>query len=49
MPGICLDRIAPVVLDGTVGRELTMMRWGIPGPKAYGKQPVTNVQCWMGA
>lgn len=36
--------MAPVVLAGTQGRELTMMRWGIPGPKAYGEHPVTNVR-----
>jgi len=33
-----------VVLAGREGRELTMMRWGIPGPKAYGEHPVTNVR-----
>ncbi|SOR26760.1 conserved protein of unknown function [Methylorubrum extorquens] len=49
MPGVFPDQIAPVVLGGKVRRELTMMRWGIPGPKTYGKQSVTNVHCWMGA
>lgn len=44
MPGIFPDQMAPVVLAGTAGRELTMMRWGIPGPKAYGEHPVTNVR-----
>lgn len=44
MPGIFPDQMAPVVLAGREGRELTMMRWGIPGPKAYGQQPVTNVR-----
>lgn len=44
MPGIFPDQMAPVVLAGKQGRELTMMRWGIPGPKAYGEHPVTNVR-----
>ena len=44
MPGIFPDQMAPVVLAGKEGRELTMMRWGIPGPKAYGEHPVTNVR-----
>ena len=44
MPGIFPDQMAPVVLAGKEGRELTMMRWGIPGPKAYGEYPVTNVR-----
>lgn len=43
MPGIFPDQIAPMVLACKEGRELTMMRWGIPGPKAYGEHPVTNV------
>ncbi|KQO86253.1 hypothetical protein ASF33_24540 [Methylobacterium sp. Leaf92] len=43
MPGICLDQIAPMVLACKEGRELTMMRWSIPGPKSYGKHSVTNV------
>lgn len=49
MTGIFPDQIAPMVLGGKEVRELTMMRWGIPGPKAYGEQPVTNVHCLMGA
>ncbi|ACB82289.1 SOS response-associated peptidase family protein [Methylorubrum populi] len=44
LPGIFPDQMAPVVWAGTQGRELTMMRWGIPGPKAYGEHPVTNVR-----
>ena len=49
MTGIFPDQIAPMVLAGKEGRERTMMRWGIPGPKAYGEQPVTNLHCLMGA
>ncbi|MCP1539462.1 hypothetical protein [Methylorubrum extorquens] len=48
MTGIFPDQIAPMVLACKEGRELTMMRWGIPGPKAYGEQPVTTVHCLMG-
>ena len=44
LPGIFPDQMAPVVWAGTQGRELTRMRWGIPGPKAYGEHPVTNVR-----
>lgn len=44
LPGIFPDQMAPVALAGKQGRELTMMRWGIPGPKAYGEHPVTNVR-----
>lgn len=38
------DQRAPVVRHGAVGRDLTLMRWGIPGPKAFGEHPVTNVR-----
>lgn len=31
MPGIFPDQMAPVVLAGKQGRELTMMRWGKAG------------------
>ena len=44
MPGIFPDQMAPVVFAGREGHELTMMRWGIPGPKTYGEHPVTNVR-----
>lgn len=44
MPGIFPDQMAPVILAGKEGRELTMMRWGLPGPKAFGEYPVTNVR-----
>ena len=44
LPAIFPDRMAPVVWNAPGGRELAMMRWGIPGPKVYGAQPVTNVR-----
>lgn len=44
LPAVFPDRMAPVVWNAPGGRELAMMRWGIPGPKAFGEQPVTNVR-----
>ncbi len=44
LPAIFPDQRAPVVRQCPEGRELTMMRWGIPGPKAFGEHPVTNVR-----
>ena len=44
LPAIFPDRMAPVVWNAPGGRELAMMRWGIPGPKVYGEKPVTNVR-----
>ncbi len=44
LPAIFPDQMAPVVVAGADGRTLTMMRWGIPGPKAFGEHPVTNVR-----
>lgn len=44
LPAIFPDQRAPVVRQGAEDRELTLMRWGIPGPKAFGEHPVTNVR-----
>ena len=44
LPGIFPDQAAPVVRHGDGGRELVMMRWGMPGPKAFGERPVTNIR-----
>jgi putative SOS response-associated peptidase YedK len=44
LPGIFPDQAAPVVRTADGGRELTMMRWGMPGPKAFGERPVTNIR-----
>ncbi|GJD32341.1 hypothetical protein PMNALOAF_3610 [Methylobacterium adhaesivum] len=45
MPGIFPDQRAPIVRVGEDGaRVMEMFRWGIPGPKQFGEQPVTNVR-----
>ena len=45
LPGIFPDQMAPVVRVGRDGgRELTMMRWGMPPPPNLGNRPVTNVR-----
>lgn len=44
LPGIFPDDAAPVVREAAEGRELLMMRWGLPGPKAFGEKPVTNIR-----
>jgi putative SOS response-associated peptidase YedK len=44
LPGIFPDDAAPVARAGPDGRELTMMRWGMPGPKAFGERPCTNIR-----
>lgn len=43
LPAIFPDNPAPVVRNGSDGRELLMMRWGFPPPPA-GYQPVTNIR-----
>ncbi|MFC3124169.1 SOS response-associated peptidase [Pseudoroseomonas globiformis] len=45
LPAIYPDSMAPVVRQPEGGeRELTMMRWGMPGPEQYGGHPVTNIR-----
>jgi len=44
MPGIFPDQMAPAIRLSEGQRTLTMMRWGIPGPKQFGEHPVTNVR-----
>ena len=44
MEEIYPDFSAPVVFEGGCGRELTRMRWGLPGPEAAGGRAVTNVR-----
>ena len=36
--------MAPIVRSHEGERELIMMRWGLPGPPAFGGQPVTNIR-----
>src|SRR6202521_1591391 len=44
MPGVFPDYPAPVVRSTKAGRELTMMRWGMPPPPRTGGPPVTNIR-----
>ncbi|OYY04921.1 MAG: DUF159 family protein [Acidocella sp. 35-58-6] len=45
LPGIFPDAMAPVVFTNQDGqRELTMMRWGMPGPPQFGGAPITNIR-----
>jgi len=43
MPGVFPDYPAPVVHNTETGRELSMMRWGMPPPKSSWP-PVTNIR-----
>ncbi len=43
MPGVFPDYLAPVVRNAGAEREMTMMRWGMPPPRAGGF-PVTNIR-----
>ncbi len=45
LPAIFPDSLAPVVRNAPEGeRELTMMRWGMPGPPQFGGALVTNIR-----
>jgi len=44
MPGVFPDYPAPVVRNTDTGRELAMMRWGMPSPPRTGGPPVTNIR-----
>ena len=44
MPGVFPDYPAPVVRNTNTGRELAMMRWGMPPPPRTGGPPVTNIR-----
>ncbi len=44
MPGVFPDYPAPIVRMAEGGRELTMMRWGMPGPPQFGGAPITNIR-----
>jgi putative SOS response-associated peptidase YedK len=44
-PGVFPDYLAPVVRNASDGaRELSMLRWGMPGPPQFGGAPVTNIR-----
>jgi putative SOS response-associated peptidase YedK len=44
MPGVFPDYPAPVIRESEGGRELVMMRWGMPPPPRTGGPPVTNIR-----
>jgi putative SOS response-associated peptidase YedK len=44
MPGVFPDYPAPVVRNTDTGRELSMMRCGMPPPPRTGGPPVTNIR-----
>jgi putative SOS response-associated peptidase YedK len=44
MPGVFPDYPAPVIRDAGAGREIVMMRWGMPPPLRTGGPPVTNIR-----
>jgi hypothetical protein len=44
MTGVFPDFPAPVISNTDTGRELAMMRWGMPPPPRMGGPPVTNIR-----
>jgi hypothetical protein len=44
MPGVFPDYPVPVVRNVGAGREMVLMRWGIPPPPRTGGPPVTNIR-----
>jgi putative SOS response-associated peptidase YedK len=44
MPGVFPDYPAPIIRNTDTGRELAMMRWGMPPPPRTGGPPVTNIR-----
>jgi putative SOS response-associated peptidase YedK len=44
MPGVFPDYPAPVIRNAGVERELLMMRWGYPRPRAPSGTPATNIR-----
>ncbi|RJF70877.1 SOS response-associated peptidase [Rhodopseudomonas palustris] len=44
LPAVFPDGLAPVVRGPDDDRELTMMRWGMPGPPQFGGAPITNIR-----
>jgi hypothetical protein len=44
MPGVFPDYPAPVVRNTDTGRELSMMRWGMPPPPKSPWPPVANIR-----
>jgi len=48
MPGVFPDYPAPVVRNDGGGREMVMMRWGMPPPPQAGGYPVMNILLFAG-
>jgi putative SOS response-associated peptidase YedK len=44
MPGVFPDYPAPIVRNVGDGREMVLMRWGMPPPPRTGGPPVTNIR-----
>jgi len=45
MPGVFPDYLAPIARNAPDGvRELTLARWGMPGPPQFGGAPITNIR-----
>jgi putative SOS response-associated peptidase YedK len=44
MPGVFPDYPAPVIRNTEGGREMAMMRWGMPTPPRTGGPPFTNIR-----
>lgn len=44
LPAIFPDGVAPIVRHVGDERELTMMRWGMPGPPQFGGAPITSIR-----
>src|SRR6516165_4511308 len=44
MPGVFPDYPAPVIRNTEGGREMAMMRWGMPSPPRTGGPAVTNIR-----
>ena len=44
MPAVFPDYLAPIVRTADGIPELAMVRWGMPGPPAFGGAPITNIR-----
>jgi putative SOS response-associated peptidase YedK len=44
MPGVFPDYPAPVIRNNKAGREMIMMRWGVPPLPRTPEAPVTNIR-----
>jgi putative SOS response-associated peptidase YedK len=44
MPVVFPDYPAPVIRNTGDGREMTLMRWGMPPPQQFGGSPVANIR-----